>query len=255
METAEQEVLEQDIEQEVNTEEAEEQKIPEGFVPIEQNQQEVNKQHRKFRDEERARIKLEKELEETRQRLAKIEAESVDLTIPPAPDPYSESYAEDMKARDEKIQQVADHNARTANAEAEQAQRQKEAEQAREAEEQQLAENFFAKSDQLGLKREQTQNAAKTLIDYDIPDYLVNSILKDEEGPLIAAHLANNPIELESMDGMSALEQANYLNTTIRPKASLLKPKTSKAPDPPITLDGGGVQETEDPLIQGATFE
>lgn len=230
-------------------------KAPEGFIKAEDAQKDINKQHRKYRDEERARKRVEAEKDRLAKELAELKAKTVDLTVPPPPDPYSDNYEDQIRARDEAIQRKAEHDAQ---------QRSIEDQQKRHTEEQALHEEqalqekvaaFDTNMVKLGLNPVEVKKAANTLIDYGVSDTLQDILLEDSEGPLLATYLANNPIELEALGGMSTLQLVNHLNGTVRQKASLLKPKTSKAPDPPMTLSGGGVQELEDPLLAGVTFE
>ena len=114
---------------------------------------------------------------------------------------------------------------------------------------------FDARMVNLGLNPLEVSQAANTVADYGASDTLQDILLEDEDGPLFVAYLAKNPVELEALNGMSALQMVKALDGEIRQKASLLKPKTSDAPDPPETLTGGGVREMEDPLLKGAVFE
>ena len=173
----------------------------------------------------------------------------------PAIDPFSETFNEDLKARDEKITEIAEHNASVSTIETEQ---QKTLEAKNEQDEAALKEkvaSFDSNMLTLGLKPVEVKQAADTVINYGISETFQDVLLEDPDGPLLVQYLANNPVELEAVNGMSVLQMINHLNTDVRPKASLLKPQTSQAPDPPITLDGGGVGEIEHPLLKGAKFE
>ena len=242
------------VEPEVIEPEVEKVEVPEGFIPIEQNQAEVNKQHRKFRDAERTAQTAIEKATALQKELDEVKAKSVDLTVP-AIDPFSETFNEDLKARDEKITEIAEHNASVSTIETEQ---QKTLEAKNEQEEAALKEkvaSFDSNMLTLGLKPVEVKQAADTVINYGISETFQDVLLEDPDGPLLVQYLANNPVELEAVNGMSVLQMINHLNTDVRPKASLLKPQTSQAPDPPITLDGGGVGEIEHPLLKGAKFE
>ena len=191
---------------------------------------------------------LQKEIDE-------LNAKSVDLTVPPAPDPYADDYAEQIVKRDEKIQHIADHKAKTSSLEADQqrtltAQTEKE-----ELALQERVASFDSNMLSLGLKPNEVKQAADTILKYGINDTFQDILLEDPDGPLFVQYLDKNPVELESLNGMSALQLINHLNTEVRPKANLLKPKTSQAPEPPITLQGGGVAELQESWLKGAKFE
>ncbi len=71
----------------------------------------------------------------------------------------------------------------------------------------------------------------------------------------VVQYLATNPVETDEINRMTTLQRVNHLNKEVRPKALLLKPTTSNAPDPPIVLDGGGAPETKETWEKGAVYE
>lgn len=233
---------------------AEEPKAPEGFIKAEDAQKDINKQHRKYRDEERARKKIEAEAESLRKENEELKASKVDTTIPPVPDPYSDNYQEETRLRDEAIQRKTEYETQQASIAADQ-KRNEEAEALRESEELAAkAAAFNSNMITLGLNSDEVTKAAGQLLDYGISDSIRNAIVADEEGPLMVQYLANNPLEYEKLAGMSVLKQGEFLNGDIRQKASLLRPQTSKAPDPPETLTGGGVAELTEDWEKGVTY-
>ena len=234
-------------------EQVEKVETPEGFVPIEQNQEEVNKQHRKFRDAERVATAAQAKADALQKELDEVKSQSVDLTVPTV-DPFSETFEADLKTRDEAIQRVTTHNATVSNLETEQ-QKTHEAKIAQdEAALKEKVASFDSNMLTLGLKPIDVKQAADTVINYGISDTFQDVLLEHPEGPLLVQYLANNPIELEAVNGMSVLQMVDHLKSDIGPKASLLKPKTSQAPDPPITLDGGGVGEVQEPWEDGVKY-
>lgn len=229
--------------------------VPEGYIKAEHAQKDINRQHKKFRDEERARKQIEADYERTQRELAELRTKVETVEVPPPPDPYSENYVAEVAARDEALQRKTQHDAQLALAEKEQ----QRAEQARIERENEQIEQRIASFDSnmvtLGLNPLEVKKAADTVIEFGASDLIQDVILEDPEGPLITQYLANNPVELDQLNGMSALQLVRHIDEKVRPQASLLRPKTSKAPDPPETLSGGGVKELEDPLLEGAQFE
>lgn len=220
----------------------------EGFISEDKAQVSINKQHKRFRDEERAHVRTKTEADNLRKELDELKASSVDLTVPPVPDPYSATFAEETQARDEAIERVATHNAAVKNTEQlAEAKDQERVDQGKAKEAEQVA-VFDTNMIKLGLNPAETNTAAKTVLENNVSDTLLDVLMEDDEGPLMVHYLANNPVEQDALNGMSALQLVNHINTELKPKASLLKPKTSDAPDPPIILDGGGVHEIEDQL-------
>ena len=226
----------------------------EGFVKADDSQKDINKQHKKFRDEERRNVKTQTELDSVNKELADLKAQSVDTTIPPLPDKYAEDFDQQMQVRDEAIKRSTAHDAEQT--------RLTEASEAKEKEQTDLNEEslrskitvFDANMVQLGLNPAETNKAANTIADYGVSDVLQDILLEDEEGPLMVNYLASNPVLLEELNRMSALQLVNHLTTEVKPKASLLKPKTSGAPDPPVILTGGGVKDTQNTLPNGNSF-
>lgn len=229
--------------------------IPDGFVPKEENDRQVGFQHKKFRDEERLRIKTEEELKEAKRRLSELQPKVDDVVIPPVPDPNSETFAEDVVKRDEAIARKAQL---AANEQIQAKQRQDgEAERAAQVEAAiaEKVKGFDTNMVAHGLNPNETKAAADAVIQYGISDNFQDILLEDPDGPLFVQYLAKNPLELEQMNGMSPLQLVNHLNGDMRTKAALLKPKTSAAPAPPITLEGGGVGEVTEDFEKGVVYE
>lgn len=227
----------------------------EGFIKTEDAQKDINKQHRKYRDEERARKSSEAEAETLRKELEGLKAAQVDTSVPPVPDPYSSTYEQDVATRDEALQRRTQHEAEQASIATAQT---RNVEQSKVAEQEAMTakiQSFDSNMVAIGLNPAEVKQAADTLVDYGISEQLEDIILEHDEGPLLAKYLAANPIELEALGSMSTLQLVNHITTNVQPKASLLRPQNSNAPAPPITLSGGGVSEIEDPLLKGAIFE
>ncbi len=227
----------------------------EGFIALDKHQKDVNVQHKKFRDEERGRVSAEQKLDAAEKKLEELRVAKTDIVIPPVPDQNSESFEADMKVRDDAISLKADINAEekqltlTRNKE----------DEARETRENDAINEKIAAFDSNmvahGLNPAATKAAADTVIGYGISSMFQDVILEDKDGPLLVTYLSKNPVELEEMNKMSTLQLVNHINGDVRQKASLLKPKTSDAPDPPITLTGGGAPETKEEWERGAKYE
>ena len=226
-----------------------------GFVSDEENNRQVGFQHKKFRDEERLRGKETERADAAERRLSALDQKPDDIVIPGVPDPNSDTFAEDVVKRDEAI-------AKKARLEATEQQDAKnvqdgEAERATriEAAIVEKVKAFDSNMVTLGLNPTETKIAADAVIDYGISDNFQDILLEDTDGPLFVQYLAKNPLELEKMNGMSALQLVNHMNGDMRQKAALLKPKTSGAPPPPMTLDGAGVGEMKEDWERGVVYE
>lgn len=217
----------------------------------------INKQHAKYREEQRKRIQIEKERDEARQRLAEFEEKSNSVDIPKSPDPFDPEFESKRQAREDAIARKAEQDAAKAAAEVQQSANVEAAQQAEFEKFQARAKAYDARIGALKLDAEEIQEAAKVVGEYGIHSDLIDVILDDEDGPLITKYLAANPLELDDLNNMSTVQAAIRINSIIKPAAALLKPQAStETPDPVGDIDsgrGGGEKTSE--LLKGATFE
>ena len=226
-----------------------------GFIAIDKHQKDVNVQHKRFRDEERGRVKEQTRADGLQKELDELKGTNAEIVVPPVPDRYSDTYDADMATRDDAIARQAEQTAATVTAAAQR----KENNEARAAEESTAVNKRVAEFDSNmvthGLKPEVVKAAVETVIGNGISNDFQDVLLEDKDGPLMVQYLAANPVETERMNRMTPLSLVNHLNGEIRAKALLLKPQTSNAPDPPITLEGGGAPETKESWERGAKYE
>jgi len=216
---------------------------PEGF------QKRLNEKHKQFKTAEREAEDLRQELELARSLLPKDERPEV----PELPDPYGEDFEGKMLLYTEGVQKVAEYDARVASAN-QAHQDAVAAEQRRQGEALQLTlTTYTERGEKLGIKPDDLAVAGNAVAQMGISDALTQYILNDDQGPLITAYLARNPIELDALNKLNPMQGAVRIATVIRGK--LKTPKGgSGAPEPPETLDGGGVQPSKRGP-KGATFE
>jgi len=218
-------------------------------------QKAINKQHAKYREEERKRIEVEKEAKELREKLAAFESAKVETDIPPIPDPYDDDYEDKIKARDEAITRKASQEAQKSFL-TEQQNAQKETAKKTEQERiNTLISGYDKHTVTLGLNPSDVAKAGNKVVEYGISGEVAEFILEQEDGPLITTYLSENPILLDELRHMTPIQAAFKVSSDIRAAASGLKPQASTAPDPVEILTGRGAGETEDPLLKGATFE
>ncbi len=226
-----------------------------GFIALDKHQKDVNVQHKKFRDEERGRTTAEQRADGLQQELDDLKGQQAKVEIPPVPDKYSDNFDTELEQRDLAIKKQAGQDAELTR----QTEARKEKDEARLAGEEaaikEKVAGFDANMVTHGLNPVATKKAADTVIAYGISENFQDVLLEDPDGPLFVAYLADNPVELEEMNRMSVLQLVNHLNGDIRAKASLLKPQTSTAPDPPITPKGGGAPELKEDWEKGAVYE
>ena len=217
-------------------------------------QKAINKQHAKYREEERKRIEIEKKLEDANNKLEKFEAEKKEVIIPDMPESWDEDFETKQAAREDAIKRQATQEAQN-NVALEQQNAQKEAAQKAEQERfGNLVNDYTAKIVPLGLSPEEIRVAGEKVVEYGISGDVAEFILKQEDGPLITKYLADNPIVLDDLRNLPPIDAAFKINSEIKAAASLLKPQASTAPDPAETLTGRGAGEQVSPLIKGVTF-
>ncbi len=217
-------------------------------------QKAINKQHAKYKEEERKRIASENEATELRGKLEAIEAERGKITIPDAPDPYDEDFEVKREARESAIRQQAARDAQQNVVTEQQVANKEAAEKVEQERIGELVNSYDKRIATLGLDSGEIKKAGETVVSYGISGELAEYILGDADGPLLIKHLADNPIVLDELSNMSPIQAAFKVNSDIRAAASTLKPQASETPDPAETLNGKGRTEAKSPLIAGATF-
>ena len=218
-------------------------------------QKAINKQHAKYREEERKRIEIEKKLEDANSKLEKLEAEKSDVEIPAIPDPYDDDYEERLKIRDEAIRLNAMQEAQKVSVTAQQEAQKEVAQKAEQERFTTLVQGYNEQTVKLGLSPDEIRVAGDKVVEYGISVDVAEFILQQEDGPLITKYLADNPVILDDLRHMPPIQAALKINSEIKAAASTLKPQASTTPDPAETLSGRGAGEQVNPLIKGVTFE
>lgn len=225
---------------------------PEGFNQEAANKA-INKKHFQFKEAERQQKAAEDRASELEAKLQSMEQGS-EPVVPAIPDPYSENYEAEVKAYGEAIQRKTQFDQRQQFAQEQQSRTQQEAQQAETKRVNDLISGFNDRATQLGLDQTEIDQAGDTVAQYGINQDLVFFLLEDNEGPLITKYLAANPLELEALRNMNPMQAAIKVNSEIRERASSLKPQVSNAPEPPETINGGGVVESPNPWVSGGSF-
>lgn len=218
-------------------------------------QKAINKQHAKFREEERKRIEIEKEAKTLREKLEAFEAEKSKVSIPDYPEPYDDDYEDRIKDREEAIKRQAIQEAKEQTLHDQRKAQEEVAEKAERDRFNGLVEGYASRIPALGLNPDEIRRAGETVVSYGIDSQIAEHILKQEDGPLITKYLADNPVILDELRYMGTIDAAMKINSDIRKAASANKPQASNAPDPAETLTGRGAGEKVSPFIAGVTFE
>ena len=224
------------------------------YVTAEQNQSEVNRIFKRYKTEESARKQVESEFQDTKSKLLELEQERAKNIIPPMPDQYSEDFDERIKEREEAIRLAAQQDRDIEHEKQAQSQLTEQSESERIASQTEMVKIFDNNMYNLGLNPIEMVDAGKRIADHGITQELEDTLLKHPAGPLMVKYLDENPMVLDEYSRMTTGDLVTNI-PELSQKASLLKPQTSKAPDPPDTLSGGGVPELEDPALKGVTWE
>lgn len=218
-------------------------------------QKAINKQHAKYREEERKRIEMEEKLKAANKKLEAFEAEKGEITIPPVPDTFDEDFEEKLKQRDEAIMQKAQQDAQKQSVVAQQTANEEAVAKVEEERVQTLIGGYSQRINTLGLNADEVRVAGDTVVRNGIDGSVAEYILGDEDGPLITKYLAENPVIQDELRHLPPIQAAMKIDSTIRQAVSTMKPQVSDAPDPIETLDGRGAGEQVSRFIKGATFE
>lgn len=206
-----------------------------------------------------------REAEEAQKRIAELEAKlSTPTTVESEveePELPEDIYDEDAMRKYHR--ELASYNRKIAAEEARNyynstTEQQKKAEQDRSTRETQekLLNQYAEGGLKNGLTIEQMQANEQVIVQHGINHDVGMYIMSDEQGALIANHLAGNPEQLQKLNSMSPTQAAVYIHSTIKP--SVVSPRTvTAAPDPVESINGGGSPEKSDfeRLCPGAIIE
>ncbi|WP_372857627.1 hypothetical protein [Pseudoalteromonas sp.] len=238
------------------SEHEEQPKVEDEVAKQEAIQKAINKKHFEAQQAKRDLEAANKRIEEFEARQREEMAAQVG-NIPPAPDPFDDDYDEKIRERDELIARKAQFDAQQSVWQQQQQTQQQQAQQLKQEQLQAQVQAYNARTKELGISPDELQAAGNTVAQYGISDDLTMAILADSDGPLITKYLAANPMELSSLSNMNPLQGAMHIERIVRAKATALKPKTSKAPNPSENLQGKGHKPDDGRYrnIKGAKFE
>jgi len=209
----------------------------------------INRKHAEKMEAERRADAAEARLKEFESRQQQYEPEIPQLSDFPDSDEVAE-YNDKLRARIKWETEQSYHQQ-------EGQRRQQEAETTRQAEFTKKGETYTERAKSLGVSSKELQAAGQTVASYNLSEDIVMGILDDKEGALITTYLANNPLDIENLKALSPYKAALYMETTIRPKLSARKPKTTNAPPPATRVDGKATDPDSRKYsqIKGAKFE
>lgn len=214
----------------------------------------INRQHSKFRDSERAHEETQARLNKAEGRIGEFEASQPAPVIPPMPDSFDEDFDAKVTIRDAAIRAdaefkrdqslVAQANENAANDRA----------LAQQNQGIQYAQTLEANAVKLGIKQDDLNQASLAVGAYKLDPGLVVELMTHDDGPVMIAHLAANPLELDALRSLPLGQAFSMLHSTVLEGAQALKPKTSSAPPPPDVLSGNGAREEKNITSSGMRY-
>jgi hypothetical protein len=215
---------------------------PDGFKKA------IDKQHKKFREQERRANDLEQRLKDFESRQPALE----DVVVPPIPDSWDENYEAKIRLRDEAFRKQAQNEYGNAQRKEQQANTERESQRAEYDRAQALQKQFAVNTEKLGLKEDELMAAQNAVVEYGVTPELANALLEDADGPLMVQYLAANPLDLYDITQASPLK-SGLLLAQVKIKAASLRKKVSSAPDPANSSSGRAVGK-KDRGPKGATY-
>ena len=236
----------------------------------------INKQHKKFRDQERVSIDLQQQLDTAKAKEQERLAESFknapvtpEMPTYPTSDPFDESHESDVRKYHEgvaqynanmpiyhqQIQNKAIFDAQQQNLLQQQQFQQQQTAQATQDARVKLGNDFFSTAISAGVSNNDVNLVVNTLNNMGVSSDLGDAIMADSDGYFVAKYLAGNPMEMHELNTMNPILAGTKLSE-IKQKASALKPKKTGTPTPVDQLTGAGVQPdlNKYPNSAGATF-
>ena len=214
----------------------------------------INRQHKKYRDEQRAHQETQKRLKEYEERLNKLE-KAEPPKIPDLPDTFDADYANKIAAREEALRE---HERYRLQQEALKQRQEAARQEAIRQQNDRIANDvkkYNARVKAFGIPAEENARDEQTLAQFGVSQELAEYLLATEAGPLYVRHLAANLDELASLTSMNPMQTVEYINKVIAPKAENLKPRLSNAPDPVRDPPPGRASDPHSEYIRGVTFE
>lgn len=250
----------ENLEQEQGTElatdsETQHEEKAEADVNQEAVQKAINKQHAKYREEERKRKEAEEKLAEYQRKEQELQAQRFS-NLPEKPDPFDDDYEAKAQAYEQSLTEKIKFDAQQEFLQQQQLQQQQLEQAQRSQELQKKADEYTNRAKSLGVNQNDMAVIGQKLAEAGMNEQLALAVLDDPEGPLIAKYLSTNLAELDALQsGNPYLAGAKMVE--IKEKAMALKPKTSNAPAPATKVEQQAVDPEAGMLkhAKGGRFE
>ena len=217
-------------------------------------EQRIGELTRKRHEAERIAKEREQELRDLRKQLL-TNSEPVVPELPDPDDVSQEEFQSALRQREEMIQKRIEWQQQKTQFENEGAEQTRNEQLRQQQELQTIGTAYRQKAATLGVKEEELAQAGNLISQVGLHNDVAMEILRDDVGPLITRHLAQNVSDLLEVSQMSPTQAVLYIERNIKPK---VKPagKRTKAVKPPKREKGQSRHsKSKYPLTSGATFE
>ena len=209
----------------------------------------MDKKTFKQRSAERERDSLRAELETVKSSLPQEQRPA----IPPMPDQFANDFDEKTKTRDKAIADASAYDTRQETLATQKTEQTQRAVNERQQAATTAINTYTERATALGITPDELAKSGDAVAAYGINDAVVLHILGDEKGPALTKYLAENPIAMDKLNGLTPMQAAVHIENVVKPAALKMK-KTTNAPPPSTNLEGGG-SPPSDRGPKGATFE
>ena len=173
--------------------------------------------------------------------------------IPPMPDQFADDFDEKTKTRDKAIADASAYDTRQETLATQKTEQTQRAANERQQAATTAINTYTDRATALGITPDELAKSGDAVAAYGINDAVVLHILGDEKGPALTKYLAENPIAMDKLNGLTPMQAAVHIENVVNPAALKMK-KTTNAPPPSTNLEGGG-SPPSDRGPKGATFE
>lgn len=201
----------------------------------------IARQHAKYREEQRQRLALEKELNELRS--GKASAADPEPKIFEV-DPYADDVADQIKQRDESIRAHAAWVGRQQQRQMQQQQYQQQTELQKRQQAAEQAEQFFSRAKEDGVDQQKLGQAVQTVGMYQLGMEVAQYLMADDKGYQMTLHLAKDPALLAELSLMEPYQRILHIERNVRARVSV-KPRSSQA-NKPVTRVKGRASDVSD---------
>ena len=173
--------------------------------------------------------------------------------IPEMPDKFDDDFASKMSVRDKAIQEASAFDTGLIVSEQIQKSQVAAAQKVQSDALNETAKTFVGRAGPLGVNENQLQQSIASIEAFGGIGEVAEYVMSDENGPLIAAYLAENPAEVLTLQQLSSLQGVAHIVSKVSPKAVAMK-RTTNVPSPADSLGGAGATPSDEGP-EGATYE